>query len=120
MDVLESAGRAIDQILRLAVAKDAAGDADFVPLDSQLLLALGKSHGDLGHIVRLARVGAIENDIGHLAATEGLCRLLTKHPPDGVKHVRFATTVRADNGCHPAMEPQGGLGGKGLESDQFE
>ena len=119
VDVLEAAGGAVDQVLALAVAEDATGDADLVPLDPEFLLALGEGHRDLRHVVRLAGVGSAEDDIRHLAAAQGLGRLLAEHPADGVEDVRFAATVRADDGGHAAVEAQDGLRGEGLEADQF-
>ena len=120
VDVLEPAGGAVDQILRLAVTKDAAGDADFVPLDPQFLLALREGHGYLGHVVGLACVGSVENDICHLSATQSLGRLFSEHPANGIQDIRLAASVRADNCRDTSMKAQGCLGGKGLESDQFE
>ncbi len=39
-----------------------------MPLDSKLLPALGEVQRNFGKTERLARLGAVENDVGHLAA----------------------------------------------------
>ena len=120
VDVLQAAGGAVDEVLGLAVAEDAAGDADFIPLHAQLLFTLGEGHRDLGHIVGLTGIGAVENDIGHFTAAKGLGRLLAEHPADGVQNVRFTASVRTDDGGHPAVEAEDRLGGEGFEADQLE
>ena len=42
MDVLEPAGGFVEEVLGVAIAEDAAGDADLVPIDAELLLAIGE------------------------------------------------------------------------------
>ena len=119
MDILQPAGRAVDQILRLAVAEHTPGDADLVPFDPQLLLALRERHRNLRHVVRLAGVGAVEDHVRHLASAQSLGRLLAENPSDGIEDVRFPAAVRADDGGHTPMEAQDGLWGKRLETNQF-
>ena len=64
----------------------------------------GERH--FSHAHRFATIGAVENDVGHFSAAEGLSRLLTEHPSDGVRNVGFAAPVRTDNGGHPGLEIQ--------------
>ena len=47
-----------------------------MPIDSELLHALCEVQGNLGKTERLARVGAIENDVGHFAAAKRFGGLL--------------------------------------------
>ena len=41
-----------------------------VPIDSELLRALGEVQRNFGKTERLARIGAVENDVGHFAAAQ--------------------------------------------------
>ena len=120
VDILEPAGGAVDQVFRFAIAENTAGDAHFVPVNPKLLLTLGKGHRDFGHVVRLPGIGAIENDIGHFSTAQRLGRLLAEHPADGIQHIRLTAPVRADNRGHSTVKAEDRLGGKRLETDQFE
>ena len=83
--------------------ENAASQRDFVvgDLDARRsqVLAINAADGerDFGHAERLARIGAIEYNIGHLAAAEGLGRLFAQNPPDGVGDIGFAAAVWADD-----------------------
>ena len=120
MDVLEAAGGAVDEVFRFSVTENPPRDADLIPFHSQFLLTLGEGHGDLGHVVRGAGVGAAENDIGHFATTESFGRLLAEHPADSVQDIRLAATIRTDNRGHTPVKSQDRLGCKRLETDQFD
>ena len=91
-----------------------------MPVEPELLFALGEGHRDLGHAHRRARIRAGKNDIRHFAAAQRLGRLLAEHPAHGVEHVGFAAPIRPHHGGHAAMEFELGFGGKGLESEEFE
>ena len=45
--------------------------------------------------------GAGEDHIFHARAAQALGRLLAQHPTDGVAQVRFAATIRSDDGRDP-------------------
>ena len=49
MDIAKSAGGFIEKIFRTAIAEDASGNADFVPLNAEFFFAFGKGEGDFGH-----------------------------------------------------------------------
>ena len=87
VDVLEPAGRLVQQILAAAVAENAARDRDFPPVEPERLFALVKGHRDLSHPDRRAGVGAGENDVCHFTAAQGFGGLLAEHPADGVEDV---------------------------------
>ena len=53
---------------------------------------------------RLALLGAVEDDVLHLGAAQGLGALLAQHPADGVGNVALAAAVRPDNRRHPGFE----------------
>ena len=108
------------QILAPAVLEDAAGDRHIMPVQPELLLALGKGHRDLGHADSGTRVGAAENHVRHFAAAQCLGRLLAEHPPHGVEHVRLSAPVWPDHRGHAAMEFHLGSRGERLEAEEFE
>src|SRR5205814_10673250 len=80
----------VEQIFGIAVAIHAARYAHVVPINIQLSCAIGKCKRNLSKADRLARIGAIENDIGHFIAAERLGGLLPEHPAHGIEHVRLA------------------------------
>jgi hypothetical protein len=109
VDVLQAAGLAVEEILALPVAVDAAHDLDLVEFAAELLFALGEVEGDLAELGGFAGVGALEDDVLHLAAAEGLGALLTEDPADGVGDVGFAAAVGADDGRDTGLELEGGV-----------
>ena len=119
MDVLQAAGLAIKVVFAAAVAGHPAHDLDLVELAAELLLALGHDQGDLGELGRLAGVGALEDDVLHLAAAQGLGALLAQHPADGVGDVALAAAVGTDDGGHTGLETEGRVVGEAFEAVKF-
>jgi hypothetical protein len=97
MDVLEAAERAVDAVFRASVAEDPAGEGNLVVIDLQRAFAIGHGQGDFCHAEGLAFLGAVENDVCHFAAAEGLGGGFAEHPADGIDDVRLAAAVRADD-----------------------
>ena len=95
VNVTQTARRLVEEILTLAITIDAARDTNLIPLDAELLFAVGKGHRNLRHAEGIAAVRAAENDVRHFATTQGLCRLLTEHPADSIKDIRLSATIRA-------------------------
>jgi hypothetical protein len=120
LDVLEPDVAAVEEIIAAAVARDAAGDLDLVERGAELFLAVGQEQGDLAKLQRLAAVGALENDVLHLAPAQGLGALFPEHPADRVGDVALAAPVGADHRRDTAVEPQLGGVGKAFESIQLE
>jgi hypothetical protein len=116
MDVLQTAERAIDAVLRLAVAENPAGQRDLIVIHLQGLLAVGHGQRHLGHPQRLAALGAVEDDIGHFTAAQRLGGGLSEHPADGVHHVRLAAAIRAHDAGDALVELDARLVREGLEA----
>jgi hypothetical protein len=106
LDVLQPAGLAVEVILALAVAMHAAHDLDLVKIAAELFLALGQQQRDLADLRRLAALGALEDDVLHLAAAQGLGALLAEHPADRVGDVALAAAVGPDDGGDAGFEAE--------------
>jgi hypothetical protein len=68
----------------------------------------------------LARVGALEDHVLHLAAAEGLGALFAEHPADGVGDVALAAAVGTDDRRHTGLETEGRVVGKTFETVELE
>ncbi len=79
-----------------------------------------ESQPDLRRPGGLAGVGAAEDHVLHLVATQTFCALFAHDPGEGVGHIALAAAVRADNRRDPAVERQFGAIGKRLEAGYFE
>lgn len=117
MDIAEAAGGFIDEVFAFAIAEDASGDPDFVPIHAEFFFAFGKGHGDFGHAEGGSAISAAKNDIGHFATAKSFGRLFPENPANRIKNIGFTATVRAHDGSDPAMELQNHPRSKGLKSD---
>jgi hypothetical protein len=104
LDVLQAAGRLVDEVLAFPGAEHAAGHGDLVEAQGQRRLAIGQRHADLGHAERLGGVGAVEDHVLHLGPAHGLGALFAQDPADGVRDVALAAAVGPDNRSHPGLE----------------
>ena len=108
------------RIFAFAVAIDAAGDLHFVGVDGELMPAIVEGHRDFGEAEAAPRGGAVEDDVGHLAAAQALGALLAQDPADGIDDVALARAVGPDDGGDAVAELEDGLVGKAFEADQFQ
>ena len=147
LHVAQADGVAVDQVLALAGAIEAAADLDVAgdrrrlgavalrihAVGGCLAVEAGQRPGllrprhhaaqvepDLGRGRRLAGVAAAEDHVLHPVAAQALGALLAEHPGDGVDDVALAAAVRADDGGHARVEPHVGAIGKALEAREFE
>src|SRR5262249_13522304 len=120
LHVAEPAQLAVDEVLALAAAVDAAADLDFFARYAEEAPAVVEGHGDLGHAEAAARRRAVENDVGHLAAAEALGALLAEDPADGVHDIGLSRSVGADNGGQAVGEVELRSLGEALEAGQFQ
>ena len=88
-----------------------------MPIDGQLFCAIGESDRDLRKTDGLARVAAVENNVGHLVAAERLGRLFPQHPTDGIEHIGFSATVRPNNSRDAFVKIENRFIGKRLEAE---
>ncbi len=120
VDVLQSARRLVEEIFALAVAIHTAGDADLIPIHAEFLLTLRETQRNLRHAERLAAIGAAENDVRHLAATQGFRGLFAKHPAHGIEDIGLAAAIRADDSGDATVEIQDRSGSERFETEHFE
>ena len=116
MDILESDGRFVDQILGLARAVIAARDRYIVAAVRQTAVGVVDGQGDLGIALALAAVGAVKDNVLHLGTAQGFGALFTQHPTDRVADIGLAGAVGADDGGDALVEGQFCFIGKGFES----
>src|SRR5204862_7379850 len=102
-------GRALEQVFGIPVAVNSPGYADIMPVHPQLASAVGEGQRDFAESDWLARLGSVENDVGHFAAAERFGGLLAEHPADGIEHIRFSASVRPDDGSDTFVELENGF-----------
>ena len=120
-DVLQKTALAVDVVLvALSRAEGATLDLDLGKVGLELVLAVVDRQGDLGVLHGLAAVGAVEDDVLHLAGAQRLRRLLAQDPFDRVDDVRLAAAVRSKKAGDAVREVDVRLVGEAFESVDVE
>ncbi len=104
LHIEEAAGLAVDRILAAAVAEQGARDRDLGVLDRERAVGVVDRQGHFCPAERPAGRRAGEDDVFHLAATEGFRPLLPHHPGQCVDDVGLARSIGADDAGHPGLE----------------
>ncbi len=117
-DVQQPARRAVDRVLRAAVAEQRPRDRHLGVVDRQRTVGVVDRQRDLGPAERRAAGGAGEDDVLHRPAAQRLGALLAHHPGERVDHVGLARPVRADDAGDPRFEAQRRRRGERLEAPQ--
>ncbi len=123
LDLLEPHRLAVQAVLRLAAAEDAAGDGHPAVVTESAAgeARIGeKGERDLAHAEGLPLLGAVEDDVLHGVAAHRLGALLAEDPGDGVREVRFAAAVRTDDAGDSAGEQDVDRVDERLESRDIE
>ena len=115
--VAQPALRAVDEVLALTGAVQAALDGDLGGRDRQPLVLIGEDERHLGHAHRPAAAGAVEDHVLHPLGAQRAGRLLAQRPADGVHDVALSAAVGADERRHVRAELQYGTVGKGFEAE---
>ena len=118
--VLEASDLAVEEVFAFAGPVDAARDLDLLRVDGEGAFAVVEVHRHLGEAEAFAGGGAVEDDVGHLAAAEGLGGLFAEDPADGVDDVALAGAVGPDDGGDAGAELEHRLVGEALEADEFQ
>ena len=120
LDLLQARHLAVEPVLPLAAAEDPPTDGDPAVLGAGEGEVGAQGEHALGHPQRLAAVGAVEDDVLHGAAAQGLGALLAEHPGDRFREVALAAAVGADDGGDAAGEADFHRIDKGLEAGDLE
>ena len=112
----EAAARAVEAVLALAGAVEAAQDRDLAHRHVDGAVAVVDDDLDLGRRARLHAAAAAEDDVAHRLAADGERRLLAHRPQHGVGDVRLARAVRADDDGDARAEVELRAVGEGLEA----
>ena len=106
VDVLEPAGRLVEQVFAFPIAKNAPGDAHFVPVDARAPPRIRRMSSKLPPSRAPPAVGAAENHVRHFPSAQRFGRLLAEHPAHRIENVRLAAAVGSDNRSDAAVKIQ--------------
>ena len=101
--ILAAALLAVDLVIVGAVTQHFAAHRNFgktAKFTGDPIMGIVEHQFDRGATMGAAIDGAIEDDIGHVLATQMAGRALSQHPAHRIDHVGFATAVRAHHGSH--------------------
>ena len=119
-DVDEPAAGAVEAVLALPRAIEAAQDRDLPHRDVDRAVGVVDDDLDLGRRAGLHAAAAAEDDVAHRLPAHGQRRLLAHRPQDGVRDVRLARAVRAHDDGHAGAEVELRAVGEGLEALERE
>ncbi len=114
--VHEPAARAVQAVLALAVALQAAHDRNLGEVDIEGAVSVVDHDLDLGGVRALHPVRAREDHVLHRLPAHRERRLLAERPQHGVGDVRLAGAVRPDDHGHAGAEVELGPAGERLEA----
>ena len=111
---------AVDEVLAVARPIRPAADAHLGEVDRQPAVAVLEGQDRLGHALRLAVLGAREDDVVGAAGAQRSVRLLAEDPADRIGHVALPRAVRADDRVDARVEDEAGRVGERLEAVEAE
>ena len=116
LDVQETAGGAVNGVLRTTSAEKSTRDGDFGVVNGQGAISIVNGQGHMSTAQRRTAGGAGKDDVLHFATTQGLGPLFAHDPGQGVNNIGFARTIGPNNSCNTWFKVKGGGRGEGLES----
>ncbi len=122
-DVAPAAFHAIEEIGVLRVTGHAAPDRNLGKgriFPGQGAVGVIEDEFDARLSDRLARIRAVEDDVGHRLATQVLCGALAHDPTHGVDDVGLPTAVGTDDRRHVARKADRGRIDEGFETGEFD
>ena len=88
----------------LTSAEHAAGNAYFIKIQPQAVVAVVKVQRNFRHAKRTPFAAAAENNVFHFTAAQIFGALFAQHPAHGIGDIAFAAAVRAYN-CRYDLKP---------------
>ena len=116
-DVAQARRVLVQEIFALARAVETAAHRHLGPRHGEHTI-VAEDQLDLGEADRLARGGAVEDQVLHALPAERLRALLTERPADRFRDVALAASVRPDDRGDPGRDLEDGLLREGLEAVQ--
>ena len=120
LNVAQTARRFVQQVFRIAIAINAPCHTHIVPVHPQLAPAIGERQGNLAESDRFPRIGSVEDDVRHFPAAQGLRRLFTEHPANGVEHIGFSAAVWPDDGRNAFVKFEDRFVRERFKAEEFE
>ena len=120
VDVPQAGRLLVDIVFRVTGAVIPAGDHYLVGIVWQCPVGIIQGQGGLRKTHGGPLLGAAEDHILHLGATERFAALLAHNPKDGIGNIRFAGTVGTDNGGDIVAKADQGLVREGFEALHFQ
>jgi len=120
VDVLQAAGGAVDEVLRVAVAGGLAGDGHLAEVHRQMAVRVVEDGGDLTQGGGPAGGRAREDQLFQAGGPQRLGALLAQAIADGVGQVALAASVGAHDGHEARHELHLGPFREGLESAHLD
>ena len=116
VNVFQAHGGPVNEVLAFPGAVVPPGNGHGVPVKVELPGRVVDGQGHLRIAQRLPGRGAAENHILHPGAAQGLYRLFSQHPPDGVTDIAFSASVGAHHRGNALFKAQGGFIREGFEA----
>ena len=112
LNIKQSAGRAINGVLGSTIAKERPGDRDLGVIDGERTIGVvnGESHFSPTQGCSTRRAG--EDDVRHVAASQGLGPLLAHDPGERIHDVGLARAVGTYDARNAGLKGQRRRGGK--------
>ncbi len=121
--VLAAALLAVDLVVVGAIAQHFAAHRDLgkaAELTGHPVVGVVEHQLHRGAAVGAAVDGAVEDDVGHVLATQMAGGALPQHPAHGVDDVGFAAAIGPHHGSHVGVEFDAGRLDKRLEAGEFD
>ena len=122
-DVLTADFRAIDEVIRGAIAAHGAAQRDLVVgrvLSADLAVGIVEHHFDRCRAQRLTRGGAVEYDVGHRIAAQMLRGDFAHDPAHRIDDVGLPASIRTHYARQAAGKSDGRRIDEGFEAGNFE
>ncbi len=120
MDVAQPTGDAVDEVLPLPGAEDAAGDGHLSEIERQYAVGVVEGQRDLRHPRPATARAAREDHVPGAGRPQGLHALRAQGPQDRVGEIALPAAVRPHDAGDTRAEFEGGAFGESLEARELQ